>query len=46
MCDHTLHCGRSYSCRYYLQTFDTEEIFKLHIKIHFKINEKQKIMMP
>ena len=33
-------------CRYYLQAFSTEEILKRHIKGCFKINGKQKIIMP
>ena len=32
--------------RYCLQTFSTEEILKHHIKDCFKINDKQKIIMP
>ena len=33
-------------CRYCLQAFSTEEILKGHIKDYFKINGKQKIIMP
>ena len=33
-------------CRYCLQSFNIEEILKCHIKDCFKINGKQKIIMP
>ena len=33
-------------CRYCLQTFSIEEILKNHIKDCFKINGKQRIIMP
>ena len=33
-------------CRYCLQAFSTEEILKPHIKNCFKINGKQKNIMP
>ena len=33
-------------CCFYLQAFSTEEILKHHIKDCFKINGKQRIMMP
>ena len=33
-------------CRYCLQAFSTEEILKYHIKICFKTNVKQRIIMP
>ena len=46
MYDHTLHCGRKHFCFYCLQTFSTEEILKRHIKDGFKINGKQRILMP
>ena len=32
MYDHSLHCGRKYFCRYWLQAFSTEEKSKIHIK--------------
>ena len=44
--DHTLHCGRKHFCRYCLQAFSTEEILKSHIKDCFKINGKQRIIIP
>ena len=46
MYDHTLHRGRKHFCRYCLQAFRTEEIFKSHIKDCFKINGKQRVIMP
>ena len=46
MYDHTLRRGRKHFCRYYLQAFSTEEILKSHIKDCFKINGKQRIIMP
>ena len=46
MYDHTLHRGRKHFCCYCLQAFSTEEILKPHIKDCFKINGKQRIMMP
>ena len=46
MYDHTLHRGRKHFCRYCLQAFRTEEILKRHIKDCFKINDKQRIIMP
>ena len=46
MYDHTLHCGKKNLCHYCLQAFSTEEILKRHIKDCFKINDKQKIIMP
>ena len=33
-------------CPYCLQAFSTEEILKRHIKIGFKTNGKQRIIMP
>ena len=33
-------------CHYCLQAFSTEEILKHHIKDCFKINGKQRIIMP
>ena len=44
--DHTLHRGRKHFCRYCLQAFSAEEISKIHIKDCFKINGKQRIIMP
>ena len=46
MSDHSLHCGRKHFCRYCLYAFITEEILKRHIKDCFKINGKQRIIMP
>ena len=46
MYDHTLHRGKKNLCHYCLQAFSTEEILKRHIKDCFKINDKQKIIMP
>ena len=46
MYDHTLHLGRKLFYRYCLQAFSTEEALKLHIKDCFKINCKQRIIMP
>ena len=46
MYDHTLHCGRKHFCNYCLQAFSTEEVLKNHIKTCFKINGKQRIIMP
>ena len=46
MYDHSLHRGRKQFCRYCLQTFSTEDIIKSHIKDCFKINDKQRIIMP
>ena len=46
MYDHALHRGRKNFCCYCLQVFSAEEILKSHIKDCFKINGKQKIMMP
>ena len=46
MYDHTLHRERKHFCQYCLQTFSTEEISKRHIKVCYKINAKQRIIMP
>ena len=46
MYDHTLHRGGKHFCRYCLQAFSTEEILKRHIKDCFKIDGKQRIIMP
>ena len=45
MYDHTLHRERKNFC-YCLQVFSTEEILKCHIKDCFKVNGKQRIIMP
>ena len=44
--DHTWHHRRKHFCRYCLQAFSAEEILKSHIKDCFKINGKQRIIMP
>ena len=46
MYDHSLHRGRKHFCRYCLEAFSTEEILKSRIKDCFKINGKQRIIMP
>ena len=46
MYDHSLHCEKKHFCRYCLQDFSTEGISKRHIKDCFKINGKQRIIMP
>ena len=46
MHDHSLHHGRKHFCCYCLYAFITEEILKCHIKDCFKINGKQRIIMP
>ena len=46
MYDHTLHRERKDFCRYSLQSFSAEEILKCHINDCFKINGKQRIIMP
>ena len=46
MYDHTLHRERKHFCRYCLQASSTKEILKNHIKDCFKINGKQRIIMP
>ena len=46
MYNHTLHRRKKHFCRYCLQAFSTEEILKCHIKGCFKINGKQKIIIP
>ena len=40
------HRGRKHFCRQCLQAFSSEEILKSHIKDCFKINGKQRIIMP
>ena len=46
MYDHSLHRGRKHFCRYCLQAFSTEELLISHIKDCFKVNGKQRIIMP
>ena len=46
MYDHSLHCEKKHFCRYCLQDFSTKGISKRHIKDCFKINGKQRIIMP
>ena len=41
-----LHRRRKHFCRYCLQAFSAEQILKSHIKDCFKINGKQRIIMP
>ena len=41
-----IFCIAENFCRYCLQAFSTEEILKHHIKDSFKINGKQRIIMP
>ena len=45
MYDHTLHHGKKL-CRYCSQAFSIGEILKRHIKDCFKINGKQRIVIP
>ena len=45
MYDQSLHHGRKHIC-FCLQPLCTEEILKSHIKDCFKINGKQRIIMP
>ena len=44
--NHTLRCRKKHFCCYCLQDFSTEEILKCDIEDCFKINGKQKIIMP
>ena len=46
MHDHALRGALKHFCRYCLYAFVTEEILKGHIKDCFKINGKQRILMP
>ena len=46
MFNYTLHRGRKHFCWYCLQAFSTEDILKLYVKDCFKINGKQRIIMP
>ena len=45
MYNHTLHRRKKHFCHYCLQAFSREEILK-YIKDCFKINTKQRIIMP
>ena len=44
--DHTLHRGRKYFRRYCSQTFSTKQILKYYVKDGFKVNGKQRIIIP
>ena len=46
MYDHIFHCGRKNFCRHFLQACSTEETLKCHIKDCFKIDGKQRIILP
>ena len=46
MYDHPLHHGRKHFLCYCLQAFSIKKILKRHIKDCFKINGKQRIIMP
>ena len=46
MYDNTLYRGINNFWRYCLQAFSSEEILKSHIKDCFKINCRQRIIMP
>ena len=46
MHDHTLHRGRKHFSWCCLQAFITEEILRRHIKDCFKINDKQRVIIP
>ena len=46
MYDYTLHRGGKHFCRYCLHLFITEEILKREIIGTFRINGKQRIIMP
>ena len=46
MYNHTSHRQKKFFSRYCLQAFSTEEILKRQIKDCFKINCKQRIIMP
>ena len=45
-CIFILYTVEKHFCRFFLETFSTGEILKCHIKDCFKINGKQKIIMP
>ena len=44
--NHSLHRGGQHFCLYCLHPFTTEEVLKCHIKNCFKMNGKQRIVMP
>ena len=46
MYNHTLHHEKKHFYCYCLKAFSTEEILKRHVKDYFKINGKQRIIMP
>ena len=46
MYHHTLHHRKKHFCCYCLQAFSAKEILKRHIKDCFKINGKQRIIIP
>ena len=46
MYDYTLHCQRKYFCCYCLKAFSAEKVIKSQIKDCFKVNGKQRIIMP
>ena len=46
MYDDSLHRRRKHFCHYCLHAFITEKILKHHIKDSFKINGKQRIIIP
>ena len=46
MYEHTLYQRRKNFCCYCMQAFSTEEILKCHTKNCFKINGKERIIMP
>ena len=46
MHDYTFHSGRKHYCCYCLQAASIEKISKRHIKYYFKIDSKQRIIMP
>ena len=46
MYNYTLHHRRKSFCCYCLQAFSTEEVLKHHFKDCFKINGRQRIIMP
>ena len=43
MYSHTLHLGRKYFCRSYLQAFSTADILKRHVNDCFRTNGKKMI---
>ena len=46
MYDHLFHCGKKYFCRYCLHAFIAEEVLKCHIRDCFKINDKERTIIP